>query len=104
MFWFFIFAFVGVFHLETVSKDKKNIMKKMLPEIQKVFESEGFNGILKNGTINELWTQVVNGKTHVIKMTYESFSNSLCVMLYESLDHNMTVTNVDLCEFDSCRC
>ena len=102
MFWFFVFAYtVGVFHRKIVSKDKEEIMQKFLPEIQKSFELEGFHGILENGTINEWWTQVVNGKTHAIKMTYESFSNSLCVMLYESSDHNMTLTNVGLCEFDS---
>lgn len=101
MYLLFSLAYItGGFHLESITKEKGILMQTFLPQIEKEMKSEGFNVTLKNGTIDEWWTQIVNGKNHAIKMSYESVPNSICVMLHEPFDHNITLVNVGLCAFN----
>lgn len=102
LFSIFVLSYItGGYHIERVTDEKKGVMEKLLPKIQNSMESQGFNGTLRNGTIDEWWTQVVNGQNHAIKMSYESVGNSVCILLHEPIQHNnYKIENVGLCAFD----
>jgi hypothetical protein len=91
---------VGYYKKELLDDDGSTQKIKFIePIVHEYLEKKGYNGVYPNGSNDELWSQIVNGKNYILKKSFDTEPEplSLCIKFHQSFDGDVKVLDVKTC-------
>ena len=80
-----LFAIVhGGFRLEPLDEGVLVDVVRLRPKVEAFLTAQGYNGVFPRGPIEEVWSQLVNGKNYIVKIT--DGDDSLCIKYFKGFD------------------
>lgn len=68
---------IGSYHQDIVNEQHVDIYNKVKSEAEHSLQEQGFNGFLKSGMPDEVWTQTVNGRNIVMRI------DNVCIHVHD---------------------
>ena len=81
---------VGAYKSELVTDEFSNMYSKVRTNAQEYLQYKGYDGLLENNTVNEVWTQTVNGRNIILRV------DDICIFVYDHYG-NVTFMNATSC-------
>ena len=74
----------GGFRFEPLDENVLVDVVNLKPKVETFLTSQGYNGMFPQGSIEEVWSQLVNGKNYIVKI--KDVDNYLCIKYFKSFD------------------
>ena len=85
----------GGFRKEILTKELVSEVKMLQPAVEELWKFEGNNMLFQMESVEEVWSQIVNGKNYVTMI--KNGEKYLCVSYYKDLKGNIEVKSANSC-------